>query len=363
MKHALRLVAAAAAGLLLTPLFAAPANAAPEDRAAGWTSRQLTDGLIVFPDFGMTEYGMTADAAQVLKAAGGHADDLDAIRAALAANVEDWTGDQALGEAGSTAKAIVLARTTGANPRNFGGLDLVSRLDGRVSMTEPTVGRLQDVVTGEVAWDKDYANTIGQAIAARGLARTGSDKADEVISYLLEQQCSEGYFRLYFTADKEAPEQHCDAGGAEAAAPDTDATALAVLNLLALPKAAKTRKVRTAIAGAIAWLKATQKENGSYGGGTATEGSNTNSTGLAARALGVFGACRAAERAATWVKRLQVTGDVSGTPLAGERGGIAYNRAAFRAAQEEGIVDDGDRYEWSKATVDAAGALRFVSCG
>ena len=118
-------------------------------------------------------------------------------------------------------------------------------------------------------------------------------------------------------------------------------TALAVLQLDALPKKARTKAVKRAIADAATWLKKKQKKNGSLGGGTATEASNTNSTGLAAWALGETGSCKKARAAARWVRDLQVSGDVSGTPLAGEKGAIAYDRAAYRSAAADGIDERG----------------------
>ena len=358
MKHSLRLVAAAAAGLLTTSLVAAPAQAAPDDDAANWLSRQLTGGLVVFPQYGdYVEYGMTADTAVALKAIGGHAGDLGDIRRALAKDVDTWTGTGSYISAGSVAKAVVAAQTLGADAKDFGGVNVVRRLNGRVATEAPIVGRLRDKTDGT-----DYNNVFSQALAARGLARAGSGKSDEVLRFLLKQQCSDGYFRLNFTKNPSATRQGCDAGDPETvSAPDTDATAIAVLSLEALPTSARTKAVRTARAAAVAWLKRTQGEDGSFGGGTVTEGANTNSTGLAGWALGVTGNCARASKAAAWVQTLQVRGEVP-EPLADEVGAIAYNQAAFDAAQEDGITDDTE-YEWRKAGVDAAPALRFLSCG
>ena len=48
-----------------------------------------------------------------------------------------------------------------------------------------------------------------------------------------------------------------------------------------------------------------QRADGSFGGGPTTEAPNTNSTGLAAWALGLTGQAAAAERAASWVRGRQ----------------------------------------------------------
>lgn len=363
MRHlftrVLRPVALLATGAViattLSTLGAAPAQAAPGDLGARWLERQLTDGLIYNEQYAFNDYGLTADVAFALDAIGGQQATVRRIGKALAPHVDSWTTGVDFGSddiyAGSVAKALVLAQTAERDPRRFGGVNLVKRLHARVSDTAPYVGRIED--KGEM----DYANTIGQLFAAVGLAAAGSPKASPARKFLLKQQCSDGYFRLNF-ADKTSRRQGCDSGGSSLTAPDTDVTALAVLALNALPKQGKA--VRGATAAAVGWLKATQKRNGSFGGGVATEGSNSNSTGLAAWALGDAGSCRAAAASARWVRGLQVSDDVAGTPLAGEKGAIAYNRAAMKAAESGGITVE-TRDQWRRASAQAAPGLIFTS--
>ena len=353
----LRPVAVLATGAVIATTLAAPAQAAPaaDDRAAAWLERQLTDGLIYNKQFEFNDYGLTADVGIGLDAIGGHRDTVSDIARALAKNVDSWTTGVDFGAddvyAGSVAKAVVLAQSAERNPREFGGVNLVQRLAARVSDTAPYAGRIED--KGEM----DYANTIGQLFAAVGLADAGSPQAGPVVRFLLKQQCSDGYFRLNF-APKSKQRQGCDAGTPDESAPDTDTTALAVIALNALPKQGK--RVRAAVDNATDWLFGTQKRNGSFGGGVATEASNTNSTGLAAWALGDTGSCRAAVKAARWVRGLQVAGDVAGTPLAGERGAIAYNLAAMKAAESDGITVE-TRDQWRRASAQAAPGLTFTS--
>jgi hypothetical protein len=347
MRRHLRLLAVLVAGLLTVTIVAGPAQAAPRhERAANWLSRQLTNGLIHNDQFDFDDYGLTADVAYALKPIHGHGQDLRDIRGALADHVNDWTRFGGNVSAGSTAKALVLAQVTGADEASFGGVNLVGRLNHRVRDS----GRIQDQGT-------DFANTIGQAYAARGLSDAGSGKADKVVGYLLKQQCSRGYFRLSFPAPGK-PGQTCESGKPGTSAPDTDVTAIAALSLRAISP--KTAEIRSAITDAIAWLKKKQKRNGSFGGGPATEASNTNSTGLAAWVLGDSGACGAAAKAARWVRDLQVPGGVGGTPLAGDTGAIAYNRAAYNAGESDGIGDD-ERDQWRRATSQAAPGLAFLA--
>jgi hypothetical protein len=118
--------------------------------------------------------------------------------------------------------------------------------------------------------------------------------------------------------------------------------------------------VRASIADAKSWLKRAQRANGSFGGGPSTETPNANSTGLAAWALGETGACRPARKAAQWVGRLQVPGDVTGTPLEGEEGAIAYDRAAYTAGETDGITVE-SRDQWRRTASQAAPGLRYVA--
>ncbi len=353
MRPLFRSAAVLVAGALIVTTVSGAAHAAPDDLSGNWLERQLTNGLIHNGQFNVDDYGLTADTALGLAAIGGHRAKIRTIRRALAERVDSWTTGSDDVYAGSTAKAVVVAQASGADSRDFGNVNLVRRLNNRVSSTKPIVGRIED----RSADGSDFANTIGQAFAAQGLSVARSGRADEAVRFLLKQQCSNGFFRLNFAA-KAAADQTCDGGDKATSSPDTDVTALAVLSLKALPR--KTAKIRSAVADAVGWLKRRQQANGSFGGGTATEASNANSTGLAGWALGDAGACRPAAKAAAWVHRLQVSGDVSGTPLEGEKGGIAYNHARFAAAESQGIGTE-ERDQWRRATSQAAPALTYLS--
>ena len=351
----LRPVAVLATGAVIATTFAAPAQAAPDDLGGRWLERQLTDGLVHNDQFDFDDYGLTADVAFGLDAIGGQRATVRRIGNALAPHVDSWTTGADFGMpddvfAGSVAKAVVLAQTAGKDPRDFGGVDLVARLETRVSDQSPTVGRIQDQGA------QDFANTIGQSFALTGLAAAGSSRTGDVRRFLLLQQCDAGWFRLNFSK-KSSLEQSCEFGGKATRKPDTDVTAFALMALRSLPDPGK--RVRAAVDNATDWLFASQEKNGSFGGGPATEGSNSNSTGLAAWALGQAGACRSAAKAAGWVRDRQVRGDVKGTPYAGEKGGIAYDRAAKAAGAEDGITTE-TRDQWRRATAQAVPALSYL---
>jgi hypothetical protein len=349
-------LAALALGLVAAgPSASAAGGSVSPDTSATWLSKQLTHGVVHNDQYDFDDYGLTADIGFALAAIQGDSRTLRKVSTALSKHVDSWTTGADFGSsdvyAGPTAKALVFAQTVGLNARDFGGTNLVEQLRRLVSRSGATKGRIQDASSSG-----DFANTIGQSFAALGLGNAGDKTARPVLTFLLDQQCSKGYFRLDFS-DKAETDQTCD-GAASAAdrAPDTDATALTVLNLLSL--AHPSPKARAAVGKAVAWLRRAQKDDGSFGGGPSTEASNANSTGLGGWALASADYCSNATRAARWVAKLTVSGDVSGTPLAGEQGAIAYDKAALRTARSSGITD-ATRDQFRRATAQAAPVLFY----
>jgi len=352
LRRAVSAIAVAVLAVTLAgqaPSYAAPTSS-PAGHGATWLAHQLRHGVIHNSQFDFDDYGLTADTVIALKTIGHHPRAVRQARRALAAHVDDYTTFQGDQFAGAVAKLLVVAELTGVRPRHFGGVNLVSRLAGLVATDAPVQGRIEDQSAS------DFANTIGQIFATRGLLAVQHPLAGSVLRFLLQQQCTRGYFRLDFTADKTAAAQGCTAQSPA----DNDVTSLAVVELA--PMAKGHPALRSSLRRATQWLAGHQKANGSFGGGPSTSASNSNSTGLAAWALRTQGRCVAARHAAHWVEHLQVRGNVSGTPLAGERGGIAYDNAAMTAAEKSGI-DKTTRDQWRRATSQAApGLLALTSC-
>lgn len=351
MHKLISAAALATAGVMISTVgTAGAANAAtsPTASASRWLSAQLTNGLVHNSLYNIDDYGLTADTALAINELGGHRSKVAAARKALAANIDNWIRGGTTTDlyAGSVAKATVLAEKLGANPKKFGGENLVTLLEGTVSTAPATKGRIQDTSSYG-----DYANTIGQALAAEALSVAAPRKAGPVVGYLLQQQCSTGYFRLYFAAPT-AP-QGCDAGSpATTSAPDPDATSTA---LRALEGLRQTHRVVKAEKKAVRWLLKQQLGNGSFVGGSSTATPNANSTGLAASALAAAGQCKPARKAARWVAKLQVGPSATG-PLAGQKGAIAYDAAAFTAAQVAGITA-ATQDQWRRASAQASPGL------
>lgn len=338
-----RLAAAVVAGTLALGLAVGTSGTASAavnrpDRAGDWLQRQLTHGLVHNNQYNFDDYGLTADTGIALAKVGGHRKAVRQVGRALAKNVDNYTrGGGSDVYAGPTAKLTVFAKTVGAKPRSFGGANLVSRLNSTVSSQRGIVGRVQDKSTYG-----DYANVISQAYAVGALNAVHSPKAPAATKFLLRQQCRAGYFRTYF-ADASSKQQNCD-GAAKRSdrAPDTDATALAVINLQSIKH--PNAKVKRAIAHALKWMHRKQASNGSFGGGPTTKASNANSTGLSAWALAQGGKCTDAKRAARWVAKLQR-----------KNGAIAYDRAALKQP-----IDKVSQDQWRRATSQAAPGLRYL---
>jgi hypothetical protein len=363
-----RLASAVLAGALVvgvaagTTGTASAAQDAADDRTGGWLESQLTGGLIHNNDpafGGFDDYGLTADTGMALAAVGGHGKAVKKIRGALAKHVDSWTTGADFGStdiyAGSVAKAVVLAQSTGANPKKFGGVNLVTRLNGLVSADKAIAGRIQDKSSFG-----DYANTLGQAFAVGGLATAKSAKAPKAAAFLLQQQCDAGYFRLYF-ADASAADQTCDGAAKKDRAADTDATAIALINLASIEK--PNAKVTRAITAATRWLMRKQKADGSFGGGPTTKAPNANSTGLAGWALGEVGRAENASKAAVWVRAHQVTNVGACAPYAkADVGAIAYDDAALADLVSTPIAPD-TQDKFRRSTAQALPVLQWAAAG
>ncbi|MDP3969656.1 MAG: hypothetical protein Q8Q02_15405 [Nocardioides sp.] len=341
----------------------APSAADDRPAAAGaaWLAGRLQGGLLP-GDFGPL-YGQSIDAALALDAVGGRSADVSAIGTALeeaaGSYVEysfDSGGTTYYGEvAGATGKALVLANLVGANPGSFGGIDLVERAQSLLVADGPATGRIFD--TAQDAPDYQYANSLGQAFVVRGLHEVGSLRAPQALDYLLSQQCPDGHFRQTFP-DIGAANQGCATPAAAGTGPDT--TAIVVLQLQGL--AGTNPVVDAALTDATEWLVGRQATDGAFTAGTATEGENTNSTGLAGWALGVRGAGAPAARAAAWVRARQVQ-PVSPctTALDAEPGAVAFDDRAL-ATGRTGDLDDAFQ-QWNITATQAVPALLWARKG
>ncbi len=313
-----RVLAAAAAALLVLlavlAVTAPPAQAAPPTTddptaaAAGWLAGQFVHGDHLetaaggqsFPDA-----GVTLDAVLGFAAAGVAG---DAAQAAMSwvgqpANLETYVGNGATDSyPGALAKLALTAQAEGLDPTAFGSgrVDLLARL--RALLTPS--GRFSD--KSSFVPYQDFSNGFSQSYAVLTLERAGA-VPPAAVSFLAGSACPGGGLPQDF--------------GKPTCIPDPDTTAVAVQALAAAGDDA-------AAAAGIRWLVGDQRADGSFGGGTSSEGPNANSTGLAGQALRAAGATAAAGRAAAYLRTLQ-----SGCLAApARRGAIAFDGSGFVAA-------------------------------
>lgn len=323
---------------------ASPQRAA---HAAHWLSGELDHNRIPsgFGDF--TDWGLTVDTLLGLAAEGSKTARVRKIAGVLANHVEDYTGSGSERYAGALGKLLVAAKVARRDVRHFGGPNLRARVLHRVAgpRAGSQHGRLRD--RSEFG---DYSNTISQSFGVLGLSRTGG-APPSTVDFLLDQRCNAGWFRL--TEDSDS-----GCRGSQDA-PDVDATAYAVQALLAA-RAHGAALPKGTVRESSAWLVSAQRDSGGFGGGSSTEGANSNSTGLAAQALTATGRDAAAARAAAFVADLQLTRrSTEGTPASDEVGAIAYDRSAYRAALHDGIGrSDAARDQYRRAT--AQGIFAFA---
>lgn len=397
--------AAAAPPAATAPAPADAPLAVPEDARlaslASLTSRWLASRLPAGGAYqnplggALPDYGLTIDALIAMYAS--HDGELAAPIVDLlddqehAANYFTWGGlipdDPTFYDiivSGATAKTLVAALVAGRDPHDFGGWDLVEETLGTIVTTdvEPSgysagyQGRIRDYSKRPEYADfvSNNANMFGQSLAVIGLAGAGvpfgaADPAGMAVAALVRQQCSEGYFRIFFSqqpySDPANPSVgsrvlSCDeAKPMGASPPDGDSTGFALSALLAAREAGAPG-LDEAIARAVDWLEENQDAGGGWGGGVGTEAPNSNSTGLIVQALAEAGAdAEVVADGVAYLESLLVSPEVAGEgALVPNVGAIAYNRAQFDAAVADGVIVSEDT--WVRASAQAALGLARV---
>jgi hypothetical protein len=347
------LAAIVCVGALVTTGPASVARAAepvpPGDAALDWLGGELAanDGMLMvtfgtdaFPDPGLT---IDAILAELAGGNGGDAAVQTAIGAVDAA-VFDYVNQQSTfpadRAANATAKALLLQGVLGSDLGST--VDLEADLRSLMAVDGEEIGRFND---SDLQGFGNYANGLGQALAILALDRTAGGVPAEAVDFLLDQQCPDGSFRLYYfgyVTSYDPFETVAELTCTDPAAGDVDATALALSALLAVPS---TSAVAAAVDGAVGFLAGAQLPSGGFVGTGAT---NANSTGLAAQALRAAGADAEADRAAAYVADRQLR-------TCADFGALAYDDAGFAA----GIATNRD--QWIRATTQGVLGLGLPS--
>jgi len=191
----------------------------------------------------------------------------------LGAHVDDYTESTTAGvttvRPGATGLLTVVAVAAGQDPTAFGtpATDLVDRLVG----TQQSSGQL-----GAGGDTFNHALGLLGLEAARGDSRAAA-AAGKATSYLLSQQCGDGGFTFSARASTAT-----DCGGQNASDSDTSSYAFQALSVAGALTPARR-------ATALSYLHGVQNTDGGFGGYGTAAGSNADSTGVAASAIGVLG--------------------------------------------------------------------------
>lgn len=373
------LTAAACAGTGLTlapssyaathdlPAATAPGNPIAATAAGTWLRSQL-DSTGAMPGFapGSPDVGLTIDTYWAMKAAGAPKAQLAKTWAAISSHAQAYAGPQVYSgvtyiTAGASAKVLFAAATAGVSPiltqPSGYKLNILNQTLALVNQKPgPEHGRLQD----PAADGPDSSNIFSQSLAVLGFVGVHEEKTtkravvQDAVNFLLTQQCSAGYFRMFYNDNLS-----CNAARPEGnAQPDNDGTSMGLQALMAA-KAAGLAVPESAITHGTAYLVSAQKANGSFGGGVSTEAPNSNSTGLAAATLQAAGQTHAAAKAGAWMTTVQaMLPRIKGTPLAADAGAIAYDQPTFAAALKSGIGSTVG--VWQRATPQAIFAFARV---
>lgn len=282
------------AALLLSACLPTPGVA--RDRGDAWLVNQFGANGLIPSSFVPNQDDLGGTAYAVTNLAIGRVGQATSLRAAaaLAARVDKYVdpGGSGADMPGSLAQLILVAEAVGMNPRDFGGTNLVARLEATMRRTGPDAGLfgVQDPIF-------DGAFRQGLALAALSLVRPrpevlkrgqGSIDAVPAVAWLRGQQCADGSWMPY-RSDLGAP---CVFDPNRFTGPDTNSTAMAVLGLKAV--------AATGEDAARSWFVAVRSSDGgwSFNGGSGTA-ADPDSTGLvlaALRALGTPGDDRAVTR-------------------------------------------------------------------
>jgi hypothetical protein len=333
----LRGITAAAVAALIASVFPTSVGAASSattasnpyagarQAAADWQGDQLQEKGQIPNGAGGTDWGVTIDTMFQLASDGTQPIRQARTKLALERNAVAryaTTGRDTF--AGPMSKTLLVSEVMRDNPTNFNGVNLRRRVLALVASRGFQSGRVKDHIGGG-----DSSNVFSQVYAIVGLARSGG-VPQNVVNFLLKQQCSAGYFRLLETATTTCDQDHSPT--------DVDATAFAIQAINAARGIGGATVPVSRFDKAVAWLMAQQKADGSFGGGVGSRGANSNSTGLAAQAFGSAHRFTSLNRAQHWMVGLQITRRKAGSgPARNQIGAIAYDKASLASALKHGL--------------------------
>ncbi|MEV1007166.1 hypothetical protein [Streptomyces sp. NPDC049881] len=240
------------------------------DYAAGWLADQFAtdaDGAYIPLPAGGANVSDTAQSALALAAAGAEEATFDDAVDWLTANAADIIAVGGADDPGRIGYLLLLADAAGEDPTDFGGVDLLDRLDGTLT-SSGLYG------TADPTWD----GVFRQSLALLGLRAHGETVPTTARNWLADQQCdaaspaaAAGGFPSY-RADTTVA---CTASG-----PETNSTALAVQAFAAVDATA----YGAAVDDALDYLAGAQEADAGFPFAPGY-GSDPNSTALVVQAI------------------------------------------------------------------------------
>jgi IPT/TIG domain len=327
------LLSASALGLILvgaSAYVAGPAGAvgpalpqpAVAQQAAEWLAGQLTaQGYIPGANPGTANLSETVNTLLALGATSVDPSGAQAGLTYLAHHENAYIRAEGTDGPGQLSLLILATHALGADPTNFGGSNLVSRLLATEQTTGPDAGRF-----GTNAQVRDYnSGPYDQGLALAALAGVGDQLGASAmpVTWLQGAQCPDGGWTNPSKADNP-----CSGNPADFAGPDTNTTSLAVQGL-----AAQTGGLTAAVAkSALGFLIRGQDPDAGWGydpNTSATPGTtDPDSTSLVIEALLALGqsptSSRFAQGGATPVSALLAFQVTSGT----DTGAFSYTTPA-----------------------------------
>ncbi len=305
----------------------APAGTGP-DLAKGVaylaSPRNLIDGHYYQSLPRTADFGLTIDGALALAATGDNTRALKKILAFIASAGKDpsgksvnyWTGvGTKFASGGSIAKEALLAEVVAANPRDFGGHDLIGALDATICRRAPASHTGACPYVGAF---RNSASVFDQALGIIALVRAGQlRKALRPIGYLESLQSPEdGSFPSLIPSNFDS---------------DVDSTAMAAMALKLVPG----HITQADASSGLAWIARQQASSGGFQGVGAI---SINSTGLAIQALSLERAKygRAIGAARAFLGREQ-NADGGFNPDSGRRTGSDLRASAQALSGDTGI--------------------------
>jgi hypothetical protein len=243
--------------------------------AAQWLAGQLTpSGFIAGATPSTPDLSATANALLALAATSVDPTGAQAALSYLEANSASYIPADGNDGPGQLSLLILDAEAMGVDPTNFGGTNLVARLEA----TEQTSGPDAGLFGTETQLNDFDAGTFNQGLALAALKSAGVTADTPALTWLVQQQCPDGGWALPDIATNT-----CTEDPASFAGPDTNSTSMAMQGLVA--QGAMTTTISN---GALAFFQGAQNSDGGWGY-QPTNSTDPDSTSLVMQALLALG--------------------------------------------------------------------------